>query len=46
MGYDCPDGAEISCNISEVTGESITVDFNHPLSGQDVHFEVDILEVE
>lgn len=46
MGFNGPDGVEIPGIISEVTGDSITVDFNHPLSGQDVHFEVDILEVE
>lgn len=29
-----------------INGDSITVDFNHPLAGQTVHFDVDVLEVE
>ena len=33
-------------SFSEVSGESVTVDFNHPLSGQDVIFDVEILNVE
>jgi len=32
--------------ITEIAGDSVTVDFNHPLAGQDVTFEVEILSVE
>ena len=40
-----PDGTELPGLIREVAGDSVTVDFNHPLAGQQVEFEVEILEV-
>lgn len=46
MAFNGPDGMEIPGIISDVSGESVTVDFNHPLSGQDVTFDVEILNVE
>jgi FKBP-type peptidyl-prolyl cis-trans isomerase SlpA len=46
MAFSGPDGMEIPGIISEVTGESVTVDFNHPLSGQNVIFDVEILSVD
>ncbi|MCM2680605.1 FKBP-type peptidyl-prolyl cis-trans isomerase [Echinimonas agarilytica] len=41
-----PNGAEIPGIVREVVGDSVTVDFNHPLAGQTVTFEVEILNVE
>lgn len=32
--------------IREVNGDSITVDFNHPLAGRTVHFDVEVLEID
>lgn len=32
--------------IREINGDSITVDFNHPLAGHTVHFDIEVLEVE
>lgn len=46
MAFNGRDGMEIPGIISEVTGESVKVDFNHPLVGQDVIFDVEILAVE
>lgn len=46
MAFTGPDGAEIPGIITEVAGDSVTVDFNHPLTGHDVTFEVEILAVE
>jgi len=46
MAFTGPDGAEIPGIITEVAGDSVTVDFNHPLTGHDVTFEVEILTVE
>ncbi|GAM62770.1 FKBP-type peptidyl-prolyl cis-trans isomerase slpA [Vibrio ishigakensis] len=37
---------EIPGIITEIAGDSVTVDFNHPLAGRDVVFDVEILEVE
>ncbi|MGR5168072.1 FKBP-type peptidyl-prolyl cis-trans isomerase [Vibrio astriarenae] len=46
MAFSGPEGAEIPGIITEIAGDSVTVDFNHPLAGQDVTFEVEILSVE
>lgn len=45
IGFTQPDGSELPGIIREVEGQSVTVDFNHPLSGQTVIFDVEILQV-
>ncbi|QHM76751.1 FKBP-type 16 kDa peptidyl-prolyl cis-trans isomerase [Mixta theicola] len=40
------DGSEMPGVIREVAGDSITVDFNHPLAGRTVHFDVEVLEID
>lgn len=39
------DKGELPGVITRVRGDSIEVDFNHPLSGRDLAFEVEILDV-
>lgn len=39
-------GAELPGVISKVEGDWVTVDFNHPLAGRTLMFEVQILNVE
>lgn len=46
MAFSSPDGMEIPGIITAIEGESVTVDFNHPLAGQDVIFDVEILSVQ
>ncbi|EGU35046.1 FKBP-type peptidyl-prolyl cis-trans isomerase SlpA [Vibrio sp. N418] len=46
MAFSGRDGMEIPGIITDIAGDSVTVDFNHPLAGQDVTFEVEILSVE
>ena len=46
MAFSGAGGMEIPGVITEIAGDSVTVDFNHPLAGQDVTFEVEILSVE
>jgi FKBP-type peptidyl-prolyl cis-trans isomerase SlpA len=46
MAFSGPDGVEIPGIITSIEGESVTVDFNHPLAGQDVIFDVEILSVQ
>lgn len=46
MAFSGADGMEIPGIITDVSGESVTVDFNHPLAGQDVTFDIEILSVE
>lgn len=43
--FNQPDGTELPGIIREIVADSVTVDFNHPLAGQTVTFEVDVLEV-
>ena len=45
ISFTQPDGAEIPGIIREIVADSVTVDFNHPLAGQAVTFEVEVLEV-
>lgn len=40
-----PGGVELPGIIKEVSGDSVTVDFNHPLAGQSVTFVIDVVEV-
>lgn len=40
------DGSEMPGVIREISGDSITVDFNHPLAGQSIHFDIDVLEID
>ncbi|KEA53238.1 MULTISPECIES: FKBP-type peptidyl-prolyl cis-trans isomerase [Mangrovibacter] len=39
------DGNEMPGIIREVNGDSVTVDFNHPLAGQTVNFTIDVLAI-
>jgi len=45
IAFTQPDGSELPGIIREVEGHSVTVDFNHPLAGQTVIFDVEILAV-
>lgn len=45
IAFQQPDGAEMPGIIRTVIGESVTVDFNHPLAGQSVTFDVEILNI-
>ncbi len=40
-----PGGVELPGVVKEISGTSVTIDFNHPLAGQDVTFSIDIVEV-
>ncbi|MHA2939567.1 FKBP-type peptidyl-prolyl cis-trans isomerase [Vibrio sp. RC27] len=46
MAFTGADGVEIPGIITSIEGESVKVDFNHPLAGQDVIFDVEILSVQ
>lgn len=46
MAFAQPDGSEIPGVIRAVVGDSVTVDFNHPLAGQTIIFDVEIINVE
>jgi len=46
MLFSGMDGNETPGVIREICGDSITVDFNHPLAGQTIHFDVEVLEID
>lgn len=39
------DGRKVFPRISEVKNETIVLDFNHPLAGKTLHFDVKVLDV-
>ena len=45
LAFTQPDGSEVPGIIRSVAGDSVTVDFNHPLAGQTVTFDVEIISV-
>jgi FKBP-type peptidyl-prolyl cis-trans isomerase 2 len=40
-----PNGQTLQGKVASLTDEKATLDFNHPLAGENLHFEVKILEV-
>lgn len=45
IGFSQPDGMELPGIVRAVNGDSVTVDFNHPLAGQTLTFDVEILAI-
>lgn len=45
IGFAMPDGSELPGLVREVVGDSVTIDFNHPLAGQTLTFNVEIVQV-
>ncbi|MEJ2359920.1 MAG: FKBP-type peptidyl-prolyl cis-trans isomerase [Gammaproteobacteria bacterium] len=45
MAFSTPSGQEIPGLIREVKDDDVLVDFNHPLAGHDVIFEVEIVDI-
>jgi peptidylprolyl isomerase len=45
LGLQLPDGNEIPVTITEVTNDSITLDANHPLAGQKLIFDVELVHL-
>jgi len=41
-----PGNVELPGMIREVSGSSVTIDFNHPLAGQEVTFVIDLIEIQ
>ncbi len=40
-----PDGRSLVARITEVSGDLVTLDANHPMSGKDLTFKIDLMEV-
>jgi len=45
LAFSTPSGEEVPGIIKEVRGDEVVVDFNHPLAGHDVIFEVEIVDI-
>jgi FKBP-type peptidyl-prolyl cis-trans isomerase 2 len=41
-----PDGDEMPGRVVEIDGENVTLDFNHPLAGETLEFEITLVEFE
>lgn len=39
------DGQHINAQVIEVKSDAVTMDFNHPLAGEDLHFEGEIVAI-
>ncbi len=40
-----PDGKPVPFVIREVRDEDVTIDFNHPLAGKNLKFDVELVDV-
>jgi len=45
LGMQTPDGQTLPLTVTEVTGDTITVDGNHQLAGENLHFKVSVRSV-
>jgi peptidylprolyl isomerase len=45
IGVRQPGGDPIPATVQEVTDRAVRVDLNHPLAGQDLHFDIRLIEV-
>ncbi len=43
--FKAPNGATYTGLVRELTAESALVDFNHPLAGKAIHFEVELIGI-
>lgn len=46
VSFQDASGSELPGVVSEIKGELVVVDFNHPLAGKELEFEVEILNIE
>jgi peptidylprolyl isomerase len=40
-----PNGERIPATIHEINGDEVILDFNHPLAGQDLTFDIELVEI-
>lgn len=45
IGFTTPEGEEAPGLVKAISGDDVTVDFNHPLAGEEITFIVEILSV-
>ncbi|HLC52593.1 MAG TPA: peptidylprolyl isomerase [Candidatus Nanoarchaeia archaeon] len=45
LGVSLPNGQQFPARITEINGNEVTIDFNHPLSGKTLKFKLKIVEI-
>jgi peptidylprolyl isomerase len=40
-----PDGSSVDVTVTEVTDSGVTVDANHPLAGEDLTFDIELVDI-
>jgi peptidylprolyl isomerase len=40
-----PDGHAVMVTVTDVSGANVTLDANHPLAGQDLTFDIELVEI-
>jgi FKBP-type peptidyl-prolyl cis-trans isomerase SlyD len=45
FGTEGPDGEAVPVWVAAVDADAVTIDFNHPLAGQSLHFDVQLISV-
>jgi len=45
VAIQAPNGGYFQATVTEVSGEDVTLDLNHPLAGKTLNFEVEITEI-
>lgn len=40
-----PEGQAIPVQITQIEGETVTIDANHPLAGKDLNFDIEVVEI-
>ncbi|MCA9794883.1 MAG: peptidylprolyl isomerase, partial [Candidatus Eremiobacteraeota bacterium] len=45
VGLETPDGHRMMASIAEIGGDHVVLDANHPLAGQNLHFEVNVVSI-
>ena len=41
-----PDGNPVQAKISSIEEETVTLDFNHPLAGEDLNFDIELISID
>jgi FKBP-type peptidyl-prolyl cis-trans isomerase 2 len=41
-----PDGSPVDVTVTEVTESTVTVDFNHPLAGEKLTIDIELVDID
>ncbi len=40
------EGNKVPVTVTDITGEAVTIDYNHPLAGKELTFDVEIIDID